>query len=135
MSTVSQSAPGLWAFVQTGESLPLWPTDEAPAFAWSKRFDELLRLRDLKNDWDGEGSEAPHVGLVDGAMTLAQWLESEGTPSPERISASQNGTIYFEWHNDLGYVEIEVTSPRDAEYRCVPKGTDATKVMALSRRS
>ena len=135
MNTVSQSAPESWAFIQPGASLPPWPTDETVAFAWSKSFDELHRIRDLRNDWDGEGSEAPPPGLVDGAVTLAQWLESEGTPSPERILAGQNGTIYFEWHSQSGYVEIEVTSARDAEYRWVPKDTDATKVMALSRRS
>jgi hypothetical protein len=45
-----------------------------------------------------------------------------------------NGTIYFEWHSPLGYEEIEVTSPLDAEYRWVQKGTDTTFVVGLSRR-
>lgn len=47
---------------------------ENPAQCWQCIIDELLRIRSLKDDWDGEGSEAPHPALVDGAITLAQTL-------------------------------------------------------------
>jgi hypothetical protein len=97
-------------------------------------IDELLRLRNLEDDWDGEGTEAPHPSLVDGAITLAQNLEARGCPPAERVIASVNGTIYFEWHTPLGYQEIEVTSPLDAECRWVQEGSDVTTVVRLSRR-
>ena len=86
---------------------------------WVHLVDELKRIRTLKDDWDGEGTEAPPVSLVDAAITLAQKLEANGYPPADRVIASVNGTIYFEWHAPGGYQEIEVTSPVHAEFRTV----------------
>ncbi len=47
--------------------------EETPAQIWSPLIDELLRIRTLKDDWDGEGTEAPHPALVDGAIA---WLNT-----------------------------------------------------------
>ncbi len=107
-------------------------TEDDPAQTWAPLIGELLRIRNLEDDWDGEGAEAPHPSLVDGAITLAQCLEVSGTPLADRVIASVNGTIYFEWHTPLGYQEIEVTSPLDAECRWVPKDSDVTTVVSLS---
>jgi hypothetical protein len=97
-------------------------------------IDELLRIRNLKDDWDGEGTEAPHPNLVDAAIILAQNLAASGFPPAERVIASVNGTIYFEWYTPLGYEEIEVMSPLDAEYRCVQKNSNETTVVGLPLR-
>jgi hypothetical protein len=97
-------------------------------------IDELLHIRNLEDDWDGEGTEAPHPNLVDAAIILAQNLAAGGFPPAERVIASVNGTIYFEWHTPLGYEEIEVMSPLDAEYRWVPKGSDETTIVGLPLR-
>src|SRR5262249_1596214 len=83
-------------------------TGEGPGHGWSQLIDELLRIRNLEDNWDGEGTEAPHPALVHGAITLAQTLEARGHPPADRAIASVNGTIYFEWHTPLGYHEIEV---------------------------
>jgi hypothetical protein len=98
-------------------------------------IDELLRIRNLEDDWDGEGTEAPHPALVDRAVTLAQSLEASGHQPADRVIAGVNGTVYFEWHTPLGYQEIEVTSPLDAECRWVPKGSAVAVVFALTRRT
>jgi hypothetical protein len=105
-----------------------------PSDAWSDLIDELLRIRTLQDGWDGEGAEAPHPALVDGAITLAQDLQARGEPPADRVIASVNGTVYFEWHTPLGYREIEVVSPLDAESRWVPKGSNETVVVGLTRR-
>jgi hypothetical protein len=102
---------------------------------WLLVTDELLRIRNLKDDWDGEGTEAPHPALVDGAITLAEYLRGKGNSPPIRVHASVNSTVYFEWHTELGYREIEVVSPVEAESRFVCKGTDKTEVMFLYRQS
>ena len=68
------------------------------AHGWGRNIDELYRIRDLHDDWDGEGSEAPPVSLVDGAIVLAQRLKANGWPVADRVVASVNGTVYFEWH-------------------------------------
>src|SRR5947209_5833746 len=87
---------------------------DTPAQAWAPLLDELLRLRTLPDDWDGEGTAAPDPTLVDGAITLALYLRDTSTLPADRVIASVNGTIYFEWHTLRGYLEIEVTSPVDA---------------------
>lgn len=143
MSRVMQSARGASAFTQpdrsffstTVEGGPVYSrTEEDLGHTWTPLIDELLRIRILKDDWDGEGTEAPSPGLVHGAIRLAQQLEAAGYPPADRAIASVNGTIYFEWHTPLGYQEIEILSPLDAEYRFVPKDSNETTVVGLTLR-
>lgn len=101
---------------------------------WSPIIDELLRIRSLNDDWDGEGSEAPHPGLVDGAIALVQTLQGKGVDPPDRVHASVNATVYFEWYAPWGYYEVEVISPTEAECRIVRKGTDQTDVFYFTRQ-
>jgi hypothetical protein len=108
---------------------------ENPAQCWQCIIDELLRIRSLKDDWDGEGSEAPHPALVDGAITLAQTLLAKGISPPDRVHASVNATVYFEWLTPLGYTEIEVISPVDTECRSLRNGATVADVQYLSRVS
>ncbi|HWG41352.1 MAG TPA: hypothetical protein VN688_01105 [Gemmataceae bacterium] len=147
MSAIMQSARGASAFTQPDYSFvcstgaadkpftPFLGCDEAAARTWLPLIDELLHIRNLQDDWDGEGTEAPHPALVDGAITLAQYLQANRTPPADRVLAGVNGTIYFEWHTSFAYQEIEVTSPIDAECRWVQKDSDVTEVINLSRRS
>jgi hypothetical protein len=145
MSAIMQSARGASAFTQPDYSFlrsvgaagtlftPFSGHEEAPARSWHPLIVELHRIRKLEDDWDGEGTEAPHPALVDGAITLAQYLQANRTRPADRVIAGVNGTIYFEWHTPLGYQEIEVLSPMDAECRRVRKGSDATEVIHLRR--
>ena len=110
-------------------------SEEATANTWPQLIDELLRILTLKDDWDGEGTDAPAQALVGGALTLAQSLQEDGVSPADRVIAGVNGTIYFEWHTSLGYQEIEVTSPVDAECRWVRKGSEMTEVIGLNIRS
>lgn len=144
MSTITRQAGGASAY-----SRPAYPTfqafddhglfgpddQDAAGQDWSSVIDELLRIRTLDDDWDGEGTEAPHPALVDGAITLAQTLQARGVTPPDRVHAGVNATVYFEWHTPLGYREIEVVSPVEAECRFVRKGSDETEVVYLSRQS
>lgn len=107
----------------------------AKIHAWANVIDELLRIRNLEDDWDGEGTIAPNPALVDGAITLAQNLRDQGDLPPQRVHASVNATVYFEWHMPEGYREIEVLSPVQAECRFVRKGTNTTDVVSMSRQS
>jgi hypothetical protein len=144
MTTINRLAGGASAYSRSSYSAfqPLdelgvfGPEDqESPARGWSPVIDELLRIRTLEDDWDGEGTEAPHPALVDGAITLAQTLRDKGVMPPDRVHASVNATVYFEWHTPLGYTEIEVVSPVGAERRSVRKGSNTTDVVYLSRQS
>lgn len=101
---------------------------------WSPTIDRLLEIRNLEDDWDGEGTEAPSQTLVDFAISLARSNQAQGLPSPDRVHASVNATVYFEWQTPAAYCEIEVLSPVDAESRTVLKGSNRTDVLRLSRR-
>ena len=101
---------------------------------WLERIDDLLRLYHLDDDWDGGGSPAPAQSLIDGAMKLANKLKEEKYPPADRVSASVDGTIYFEWYTPAGYEEIEITSPVDAEWRWVEKGANEAEAIAISIR-
>jgi hypothetical protein len=102
---------------------------------WAPIIDELLRIRTLEDDWDGDGTDAPHPALVDGAITLAQSLRDAGAAPPDRVHAGVNATVYFEWHTPIGYCEVEVVSPVEAERRFVRRGSNTTEVAYLSRHS
>ena len=95
----------------------------SPVHTWNELITELFRIRNLQDDWDGEGTEAPDPMVVDGAITLAHRLKALEYQPADRVLASVNSTIYFEWHTlPFGYQEIEVKSPVDIEVRWVQKG-------------
>jgi hypothetical protein len=88
---------------------------------WSNRIDELLAIRLLPDDWDGQGSTAPATDLVDSALMLARSLRQGGIEAPNRIVPGVNGSVIFEWQVGEEYCEIEVTRPYHAEgLRLVP---------------
>jgi len=67
---------------------------EPSARSWKNCVDELLRIRNFQDDWDGEGSPAPSIEVVDGAMKLARTLDARGVVPAHRVAASVNGTIH-----------------------------------------
>ncbi len=80
---------------------------------WEARFEDLVSIRTLHNDWDGMGAEAPLQELVDSALELFRLLRlpQSDTPPPSRIVASPLGTVVFEWHLDTSYLEVEIPQP------------------------
>ena len=135
MSTVTKSARGASAYTQSNYSS--FQPDDTNQFAraWTPVVDELLRIRNLEDDWDGEGTEAPHPALVDGSITLAQDFQAKGMAPPDHVYVGVNSTIFFEWCSSLGSGELEVISPTDAEFRWIPKGSNRVEVTVLSRQS
>ena len=99
---------------------------------WSVIYDQLLEIRSLDDDWDGEGSEAPKTELVDSALMLATWLKSQGWAAPDRALASVNGCVVMEWYLSEGFLEIEVCSPTQAEGTFVPRGADCPETFIMT---
>jgi hypothetical protein len=97
--------------------------EQAIDVPWLDLIDELLSLRGLEDDWDGQGGEAPDPALVDGAIVLARRFQDERETPADRVTAGVNGTIFFGWHFPGGYREVEVISPTEAEVRLVRDGT------------
>src|SRR5438132_2167422 len=89
--------------------------EEAPQ-GWSTSIDELLRIRNLEEDWDGVGAKAPPTATVDSAIRLAQILKTQQQgilwrAAPCRVVPGRTGTVIFEWQVGSDYHEIEVISP------------------------
>ncbi len=102
------------------------------AAGWGAAVDDLLRLRKLTDDWDGQGSSAPGSAVVDAAITLAQQFRASW-PLPGRVHAGVNGTVCFEWFTPLGYIEVEVTAPNVATHRFVSAGSKEVVSVTLGR--
>ena len=101
---------------------------------WRVAIDTLGAARSLADDWDGMGAVAPVPALVDSAISLAQTLQANGTPAPNRTHAGVNGTLFFEWYTPAGYAELEVIEPTVAEQRLVPHGSNQAQVQVIRRR-
>jgi hypothetical protein len=143
MSTLTRSDRGASAYTHP-VYYPTRPLDEqgllseradAPTRTWSDVIDELLAIRNLQDDWDGQGARALNPALVDGAITLAQRFRDSGMPPANFAIAGVNGTVFFEWHDPTQFLEIEVTAPDTAEGRLVRKGSGEVEVFSLPRRS
>jgi hypothetical protein len=141
MTTISQSARGASAYSQnvyratdsTTSGFAVASSADESWHEWARIIDELLAARNLPDDWDGQGAVAPHPALVDGAITLAQHFQAQGIWPPDNAIPSVNGTILFEWHGPVEYVEIEVTAPERATQRTVKRNSDETQINYLVR--
>ena len=109
----------------------LTDTEAATGHTWEQRIDELLALRTLEDDWDGQGAEAPDPALVDGAIKLAVFLRQKNVPPALRALAGLAGTVSLEWQSGRGYAELEVLSPSEAEYRWLPEGASRAEVVRV----
>lgn len=82
---------------------------------WSERIDQLLAIRQLEDDWDGQGTPAPATDVVDSALILALLLRHEGIAAPNLVTQGLSGEVHFDWLPGEGkYVELQVIAPRQA---------------------
>ncbi len=58
------------------------PSRQQLADGWKKCFDSLLEIRELEDDWDGQGTQAPTPEVVDSAMILSVMLRQRGILPP-----------------------------------------------------
>jgi hypothetical protein len=93
---------------------------------WAPVIKALRDLRTLRNDWDGEGSDAPPHELIETAIRLVPVLREWGAEIPASAVASRAGTIIFEWRDGPRYVEIEVVGPNRLEWMTVDERGNAT---------
>ena len=72
------------------------PAVGAPeATGWGERIDELLAVRQLEDDWDGQGTPAPATAVVDSALILALLLRREGIAAPNGVTQGLAGGVHF----------------------------------------
>jgi hypothetical protein len=86
---------------------------------WGLVLDALRNLRNLPDDWDGEGSDAPPRPIVEWAIRLVPFLRERNFGAPDTAVASRSGTVIFGWRNGREYVEIEVVGANEMELMMV----------------
>jgi len=75
---------------------------------WSTLRAKLSRWRNLPDDWDGEGADAPVDAVVDAADDLLRELILIDAPAPVATIAG-DGEVAFEWENEGGYASASFT--------------------------
>jgi hypothetical protein len=88
---------------------------------WQRLVDEVLRLHDLEDDWDGDGAAAPDHQCVDAAMRWVLEMASAGEDAvpPTRISVTPAGELLVLWQTNSEYLEAEIVSPTEVDWmRC-----------------
>lgn len=97
----------------------------APRDTWDQAIDTLLRIRSLEENWDGLGAAAPAGQLVDSAIRLVVWMQGKDFYPPDRITATGDGTVVFQWRSADGgrtKLDVEVTAPYQGELTLVKDG-------------
>ncbi len=90
-------------------------TGRMTADDWPERIDELLAIRQLEDDWDGQGTPAPMTDVVDSALILALLLRREGIAAPDAVTQGLSGGVHFDWQPPDGrYIELQVMAPNTA---------------------
>jgi hypothetical protein len=115
-NSISRPFPGA-SGVLSESALYIMQTDSG----WKDAIDELLRIRNYEVDFDGEGSFPPPIEIVDTAINFSRRLKNNQLPAPNRVSASINGTIVFEWYFPHLYHQLEFDSPNEAEATFINK--------------
>jgi len=112
-------------FAPFGESSgPMSPSGLSTSFEsevdrlWMERVVNLRRIRSLRDDWDGEGANAPKPEVVDSVEDLFGLLRrNQSLPPPSRVVASSTGSVIIEWQMEGGvYFEAECSEPYRIEW-------------------
>lgn len=78
---------------------------------WNDVLTEVRNMRYLQDDWDGDGSLAPSVEVVDSAIAYGSNLRQTYVDPPDRVIAGVNGTVIFEWSVVDRIRQCEICSP------------------------
>jgi hypothetical protein len=89
---------------------------------WKKAIGRLYAMMSLTDNWDGEGSPAPDVGIVVSAIELAYALRGLDYPAPTRVMATPSGTVGFEWQQSGVYTETEIVTSYRSEWMRIRDG-------------
>ena len=111
----SQYQPRSWP-VEAPTELMLKILDEIRQFPPGKTsmtWENVARKVDsfslLQDDWDGDGSRAPTINVIDSAYLFVQELASLGAPVPKRVFVGTQNSVILEWRANDDLNELEIT--------------------------
>ena len=84
---------------------------------WDRISNDLLRLRDLEHDWDGQGSLALDRANADAALRwineMRRWRQAL---PPSCAVPGTTGEVVFEWRGDAFQLAAEISNPEKIEW-------------------
>ena len=76
---------------------------------WEKVQEHVLKLLNLRSDWDGEGAPPIRHDLIRSALRLTEQLMGERDDAPQDVYPLPDGSIILEWQHRGGVIErIEI---------------------------
>lgn len=87
---------------------------EPPARDWNIAATTLHRLASLKENWDGEGANAPKGSAIfNASLFLTDLARHTDVPAPTEIAPIENGDILIIWRAGDSYWEAEVSDANE----------------------
>ena len=85
--------------------------------AWDRTLNDLLRLRGLEDNWDGQGATAPNPANVDAATAWIQQMRRwERALPPARVVPGVLGEVHVVWQREAVYLDAEISDPHQVEW-------------------
>jgi hypothetical protein len=101
--------------------------EEIPdAGPWEPAVQKMVALKNLGDDWDGQGARTPTEEILASAIGLAYTLRAQGVDPPSRVVPGPEGSVIFEWQSaDGSYTEVEIVGWLAAEVMLIEPGQPA----------
>lgn len=99
------------------------PADRQREAPWNRILDDLLRLRSLEDDWDGQGASPPDAANVDSALAWVREMSRypQALP-PSQVVPGVNGEVLLVWQGESLYLEAEISRPEEVEWLLATPG-------------
>ncbi len=90
---------------------------------WNHIAEELAGIRELKEDWDGQGASAPAAENVEAAMKWVREIRSypQAIP-PSQVVPGVTGEVLFIWQKEAFFLEAEVSKRDQIEWTLAARG-------------
>lgn len=76
---------------------------------WEKVQEHVLKLLNLRGDWDGQDAPPIRPDLIRSALRLTEQLMGDGDDAPQDVYPLPDGSIILEWQHRGGVIErIEI---------------------------
>lgn len=84
---------------------------------WSQLLGELIRFRELEEDWDGQGASTPERANLESAMSWVSHMRGDDKAKPpSRVVAGVAGEVYLVWQESGFLLEAEISKPDQVEW-------------------
>ena len=84
---------------------------------WNQIVDKLAQMRELQDDWDGQGASAPTAENMGAAENWVGEMRrySQAIP-PSQVVPGVAGEVLLMWQKEGFYLEAEISKPSEVEW-------------------